>query len=267
MNTLTLADGRILAYRQAGEGPSLVLLHGWGQSSAVFSEIMQGLAQDFRVLAPDLRGHGLSAAAEGYGLDGFAADVRDLVEVLGLGPFALGGWSLGGQVALRLAQALPERVARLLLIATTPRFTACADWSHGLPGTQVRSLGRNVQRAYEKTLGDFFNLQFTPDEITPERYRQILAFALPSGRLPDPGAALGGLHTLEDVDLRAQLAAIACPTLVMHGSEDRIVPVVAGRYLAESISGARRRELAGTGHAPFLSRPGQTLDIWRGFLR
>jgi len=267
MNTLTLADGRRLAYRDAGQGPLLVLLHGWAQSSAAFSEVIPELARDFRVLAPDLRGHGYSAPAEGYGLDDFATDVRGLVESLGLDTFALGGWSLGGQVALRLAQAMPERIGRLLLIATTPRFTTCADWHQGLPAAQVRTLSRNAQRAYEKTLGDFFNMQFGAGEISRERYQRILNFAVRAGRLPDLDAALGGLQTLQEADLRAQLGAIACPTLVVHGREDRIVPVAAGRFLAQAISAARWCELAEAGHAPFLSRPEQTLNLWREFLQ
>ncbi|WP_305045093.1 alpha/beta fold hydrolase [Geoalkalibacter sp.] len=267
MMTLKLADGRSLAYREAGEGPALLLLHGWAQSSAVFAEVMPELARDFRVLAPDLRGHGGSALGERYALEDYAADVLEMLDLLGLGSLALGGWSLGGQVALRLAQSAPQRIRRLLLIGTTPRFILDADWPFGLPDAQVRSLSRNLQRAFEKTLADFFDLQFAPEEITPERRQGILGFARGDGRLPDPSAALGGLGTLREVDLRAHLGAIVCPTLVMHGAEDRIVPSGAGRFLAQGIGQARWCEMPGVGHAPFLSRPGQSLNYWREFLR
>ncbi|MDO3379235.1 alpha/beta fold hydrolase [Geoalkalibacter halelectricus] len=266
MNTLTLADGRALAYRETGHGRPLLLLHGWSLSSAAFSELLTELGREFRVIAPDLRGHGFSAAAQGCGLDDFAADLHALITAMDLDRLALGGWSLGGQVALRLAQALPERIERLLLIATTPRFVSAEDWPHGLPVGQVRSLGRNLQRAFEKTLGEFFNLLFGADEISSDRYRQILGFAVRAGRLPHPDTALGALDTLRDVDLRGELTAIGCPTLVLHGREDRIIPPGAGRFVAQAIAGARWCEMPGVGHAPFFSRPAQTLDLFREFL-
>ncbi|KIH77019.1 pimeloyl-[acyl-carrier protein] methyl ester esterase [Geoalkalibacter ferrihydriticus] len=266
MNTLTLADGHTLSYRDAGQGPPLVLLHGWSLSATVFSEMIEGLAADFRVLAPDLRGHGSSDCAPGFGLEDFSADLRQWLDALNLDTFYLGGWSLGGQVALKLAQVEPQRIERLLLVATTPRFSNAEDWIHGLPDVQVRSLARNLRRVYEKTLGDFFALQFGPEEITPQRYRQILAFAVRPGRVPAPEAALAALETLRQVDLRADLHTLGCPTLVVHGRNDAITPVAAGRYLASAIPDARLHELADVGHAPFFSRPEQILSLWREFL-
>lgn len=265
MPSLTLADGRTLAYLESGQGPVLVLLHGWAMSSAVFSELLDGLAGSHRVLAPDLPGHGFSSDTAAFGLDECAADIVQWLEALKIEHLMLGGWSLGGQIALRLVKRISQRIERLLLMATTPKFTLSDDWVHGLPETQVRSLKRNVQRAPEKTFGDFFALQFSPNEVSPQRYREIIAFAVRAGRLPTLATALCGLETLQTVDLREEVKNLGCPTLVVHGSEDPITPVGAGRFLASSIPAARLCELPRIGHAPFLSRPDVIVPLCREF--
>lgn len=265
MYALTLADGRTLAYRESGQGHALVLLHGWAMSSAVFSEMLDGLAESYRVLAPDLPGHGCSSDPEAFGLDECAADIIQWLDALEIERFMLGGWSLGGQIALRLVNRITLRIERLLLMATTPKFTLSDDWVHGLPETQVRGLKRNVQRAPEKTFGDFFARQFCTNEVSPQRYREIIAFAVRAGRLPTLATALAGLDTLQAADLREEVSTIGCPALIVHGSEDPITPVGAGRFLASTIPAARLCELPRAGHAPFLSRPDVIVPLCREF--
>ncbi len=267
MKSLTLADGRSLAWREAGSGPPLVLLHGWSMSGAVFGEALRELGRDFRVLAPDLRGHGASDAGDGYALDDFAADLIEWADALALGEVNLLGWSMGGQVAMALSPLLRARLRRLVLVGTTPRFTAGEGWPHGLPEGQVRAMGRDLRRAYLKTMEDFFALQFDGEALERERYREIVRFAVREGRLPEPDVARGALETLRSADQRSDLAAIDVPTLVVHGELDRIVPVGAGRYLARHLPSAVAVFLPETGHAPFLSRPQQVFDRWREFLR
>ncbi len=267
MNEAMLPDGRRLAWREAGAGRPLVLLHGWSMSSAVFAEVMAGLGDGLRVLAPDLRGHGRSQEGAGYALADFGADLQLWLDHLDVGESDLLGWSFGGQVALRMVLDRPRRFRRLALVSTTPRFVAEGAWEHGLPAGQVRSMARNLARAYEKTMGDFFARQFGPDEVGSQRLREIIAFAVRAGNLPTPETALATLDTLATGDLRSELAAVACPALVLHGCDDQIIPAGAGRFLAAQIPGARRQELAATGHAPFLSRPQPTLAALREFLR
>lgn len=266
MTSIALPDGRRLAWREAGSGPPLVLLHGWAMSSAVFAEALAALATDFRVLAPDLRGHGASDPADGYLLADFAADLRQWLDALGLDRFALLGWSLGGQVALTLGEEIAGRVERLLLVSTTPRFCAGDGWEEGLSETRVRAMARDLGRNYEKTMGDFFALQFKGETLPRERYRDIVDFAVRQGRLPEADVALAALETLRCEDLRDRLAAVDLPTLVVHGAFDHIIPVGAGRYLGRTLSCARCVELPETGHAPFLSRPKTCFRLWREFL-
>ena len=266
MKKSTLADGRQMSWREAGNGPAVVLLHGWSMSSAVFTEVIEELSVDFRLLAPDLRGHGGSDPGAGYAFADFAADLVEWIQVLDLREVALVGWSLGGQVALELCPALRERLRRLILVDTTPRFTAAADWTAGLPDLQVRAMARDLKRNYLKTMGDFFALQFAGEELSRERFRRIADFAVRGGRLPEPDVALAVLETLRLGDQRSGLGAINLPALVQHGELDRITLPGAAEYLAVHLTAARLELLPGIGHAPFLSRPQEVSRRWREFL-
>jgi pimeloyl-[acyl-carrier protein] methyl ester esterase len=235
-------------------------------SSQVFAEVAGQLADQFHILCPDLPGHGESGPATDSSLAGFATDICAWMSELSVAPAPLLGWSLGGQVALQIAAGSSRCVEKLLLVATTPCFCQADDWPHGLPKTQVRALQRNLQRAYEKTLGDFFNLQFVGENLPKDRYRQIIKFAVRKGHLPAVDAALASLRILGEADIRHHLQQIEKPTLVMHGELDRIVPVGAGEYLAAELPDARYQPFAQIGHAPFFSRPKECVDIWREFL-
>jgi len=261
-----LVDGSQLAWREWGSGSPVVMLHGWSMSSVVFSEVAALLADEYRLLCPDLPGHGGSDSLHSYSMGKMAAAFAQWAERLQLPDFALLGWSLGGQVALELA-ATCSRVDRLLLIATTPCFCCADDWPYGLPVTQVKALHRNLDRAYEKTLGDFFNLQFADEDLPKERYRQILRFAVRAGRLPKLEEAKETLQLLGQADLRTILDKIKRPTLVMHGELDRIIPFEAGAFLAEQITDTRFHRLPKVGHAPFFSSPSTSAELWRTFLQ
>lgn len=264
MNEFRLADGRRLAWREAGAGPPLLLLHGWCFSSLVFAEALTAFSADYRVLAPDLPGHGASDPATDYGFAALAADLREWLAALSLDRIRLLGWSMGGQVALELAAALPpEQVERLLLVAATPRFCAADDWPHGLPEGQVRALERQLRRDCPGALKDFRERMLAGEELPSARCQRIDALIGPP---PAPADALAALAALRREDQRSCLAALDCPTLVQHGELDAITLPGAARTLAEEIPGARLDLLPGIAHAPFLSRPDEVFAQWRTFL-
>ncbi|MEZ4598995.1 MAG: alpha/beta fold hydrolase [Syntrophotaleaceae bacterium] len=271
MKVVQLKDGRRLAYREAGRGRPLVLLHGWSLSAAVFTEVLPAMADNFRVMAPDLRGHGGTENGSGYLLDDFVDDLRQWLDALGITECDLLGWSLGGQVAMRLCTLLPARVGRLLLVSTTPRFLAEeeAGWIYGLPKGQVKAMERGLRRRYRETLEDFFNRQFGSDELSAKRREQVLAFSFngDEGGIPEVEVAQAALHTLCSGDLRAELIGLKMPALVLHGERDEIIPVAAGRYLADHLPNAIFAGLNSAGHAPFLTRLDRCCDIFREFLQ
>ncbi len=260
-----LPDGRQLIWYEVGQGRPLVLLHGWAMSAAVFSEVASLLSADFRLLIPDLPGHGDSAPSPQNDLAGIAADLGAWIAATTKTPVTLIGWSLGGMLSLEIARQNKVPVEKLVLVGTTPRFTQSENWPFGLPSVQVRVLVRNLQRRFEATLADFFSLAFAGEEISKERLRTIRAFAVRKSPLPDPAAALGLLKMLAVQDQRAILTEIHQPALVLHGDLDQIAPVAAGRSLAEMLPQGSFSELPGVGHGPFLSQPEETVARIREF--
>lgn len=267
MSRFRLPAGGELTWFEIGRGRPLVLLHGWAMSAAVYHEVGALLADEYRLLIPDLPGHGSSSPAAVNDLGGIAADLQTWLTAAVEAPVGVVGWSLGGMLALELAHRQVSLLERLVLVGTTPRFTLGDGWDCGLPVTQVRALARNLERRFEAALADFFALAFAGEKITPERLRAIRTFAVKRSPLPDRAAAHALLRVLAAHDQRDMLAAIVLPALVLHGTLDRIAPLAAGQQLAAGLPQGRFAELAGAGHAPLLSRPQEVATRIREFCR
>lgn len=237
----------------------LVLLHGWGLSAAVWRPLLDHLDPRRPVHAPDLPGHGGAAPAG----DTLASWAEALLPALP-GNSVLVGWSLGAQLALELAHRHPERIARLVLIGASPRFTASEDWPHGLPGATLDDFRAQFDSAPEATQRRFVALQSLGD-----RARKAVSAALSGSLTPADAshqAALAtGLRLLADTDLRPLSSALAQPVRLLHGSEDKLMPLAAAEWLADQLPGGRLSVFDQAGHAPFLSRPGDCAGLIEGF--
>jgi pimeloyl-ACP methyl ester carboxylesterase len=111
--------GQRVAYREAGSGEVVVLIHGMAGSSDTWQAVMPQLAQRYRVIAPDLLGHGQSAKPRtDYSLGAFAAGLRDLLDELGISRATIVGHSLGGGVAMQFIYQHPEYCQRLILVSS-----------------------------------------------------------------------------------------------------------------------------------------------------
>lgn len=245
-----------------GTGPEIVLVHGWGMHGGIWGELPARLAQSFSVTVVDLPGHGRSrtpsAMATLAGLtDALAAIVPPAAVWL--------GWSLGGLVAMDAALRHPRRVTQLILIASTPRFVAAPDWPHAMTEPVFAEFAGGVMHDYRGGLERFLSLQCRGDEGGRDLLRRLRAELFAHGE-PDPAALTAGLAILERTDLRPRLGEIRTPTLVVHGSHDRLALPAAGEYLAARIAGARSITVKGAGHAPFLSQPTHVEQAVRGFL-
>lgn len=256
-------SGASLHHEDLGAGAPVVLVHGWSLSSAVFEAEAAVLAPRRRVIAPDLRGHGRSAPGP-FSLADLAGDLAALLERLDVERAVLAGWSLGAQVALAALPRVRRRLAGLVLVAGTPRFTAGEGWPHGLPEQSVEVLAHRVRRDPARAVARFFEGMFVDGELDAEGRRRAdaLRAAIP---VPDPAAARAGLDVLAREDLRASLAQVDLPVLLLHGERDPVCPAGASRAMAEAIPGARLALLPGAGHAPFLSRPGTLAEAVLSF--
>ena len=262
MTTLQMPNGRQLNYLDIGKGPALVLLHGWAMSSGIFAGIVDGLAQHFRLLIPDLRGHGASGTNTVYALNDFTTDITVWFDRLGLDRCGLIGWSFGGQLAMRLAADNLLPIERLVVVASTPKFCQSSDWQYGLPEVQVRAMERQFRRDSVSTMTEFMSLMFVGEKNASLLHAAVRRQMV----LPDSGAGAKSLATLRETDVRNLLTEINVPTLVHHGKADMIVPVSAGEYLAGHISDAELVVWDEVGHAPFLSCPEDSQTLWQEFM-
>ncbi len=240
-----------------GQGPALVLLHGWAMHGGVFAPLLKALTEHFECWVVDLPGHGASPERDGLGL-------HDTAERLlaRLPPAHWLGWSLGGLVALRAALDAPDRVRGLVEIAASPRFVVGPDWPHGVDHTVFASFASELRQDYARTVERFLALEVMGDEHAREEIRwlrQRLAERPPG----DPAILRDGLAILADTDLRAELPTLACPSLWIAGRRDRLVPWRALEHAAQA-SGGQFLCLDKAGHAPFLSHPETVAKVIQG---
>lgn len=245
------------------EGPGdlpLVLLHGWGMNLRVFDALRESLG--VADLALDLPGHGRSGWNPARA--GFEAQFQDLAAVMPMRA-VLVGWSLGAHFAMECARRCPERVASLVLIAATPRFVAAPDWPQGMGAPALEAFRAMLDRDWQQTLDDFIWLQLRGSRRA-EAVQQQIQSALREHGAPSREALAAGLAILGEHDLRAGVAQITQPTLVITGQNDRVTPPAAGEWLARSLSRARHVDVARAGHAPFLSHVEETAAAIRAHL-
>jgi pimeloyl-[acyl-carrier protein] methyl ester esterase len=244
-----------------GCGPMLVLLHGWGMNSAIWSSLLPGLTPHFCVTCVDLPGHGASRLAQGS--HSLRAMAESVAEVVPPGAAWL-GWSLGGQVALAAALA-GVGIRRLVLVASTPKFLAGPGWPCGMAPATLAGFSAELEKDHRKALRDFLVLQLRGGRREPEML-SALHRLLTAGGEPAPAALAASLRVLAQTDLRPRLSAVTQPALVIAGERDRITPPEAGRRLASGLKEGRYLLIAGGGHAPFLARPAEFCAAVTAFL-
>ena len=259
----TSIHGHRVAYRLAGSGPPIVLIHGITSSSIVWEGVGSDLARHHTVLAPDLLGHGQSAKPRGdYSMGAFASGIRDLALSLGFGPVTVVGHSLGGGVAMQFAYQFPERTERLALVssgglgrsvhgllraATLPGSEIVLPL---LAGRRVLDAGRTVGRGLGR-----IGIQLGHDAVEIARGHASLG---------DPESRGAFVQTLRaSVDVTGQRVqaldrlylAEELPLLIVWGARDRVIPPGHGRRAHTLVPGSRFELFEAAGHFPFLDEP------------
>lgn len=243
----------------SGEGPDLVLLHGWAMHGGVFAEIASALSIHYRVHRIDLPGHGRSTPMVRLNeLDALAGALAPHVPTDAI----VIGWSLGGLVSLKLAQQ--QMLRALVLVSTTPRFVVGENWPHGMAPKVFAQFFSHLQQNLNNTVEDFLRLQVRGDSDAAATFAALKASLLQHPA--DPATLQLGLELLRDADERGSLSNIHVPTLVMAGEYDRITHPRASEYLAGQIPQARYRLIKRAGHAAFISHREQFLSEVQNFL-
>ncbi len=224
----------------------VVFLHGWGLHGGIWS----ATAPQFDGQTPDLPGYGATPSVSPYSADALAdalaANLPDGAAVC--------GWSLGGMLALALAARHPNKVARLVLVATNPVFVNRPDWPHGLAPEVLADFARSLREDYRATLLRFLSLQARGGDQARSVIERLRGSVFVQGE-PDADVLAAGLDLLRDVDLRHATSQVVCPVLVVQGANDTLCPAAAAHWLAAHLPRARLALHARAAHAPFLSHP------------
>jgi len=251
-----------LYHETRGQGPDLVLLHGWGMNSAVWRGLPADLALGHRLIAIELPGHGGSPwDAAWQGLD----DWVDACLAVAPARACWIGWSLGGLVALAAAWRAPARLSGLILLTASPRFAQAADWPAAMPPVTLARFHDGLLADSAGTLERFLALQVRGSEAARETLRRLRR-ELAERPAPDLRALALGLDLLRDTDLRSVLPGLACPSLWLFGERDTLVPATVASDIAGLMPEARVQVIPRAAHAPFLSHPAETTAALLSFL-
>ncbi len=264
------------AYRIAGSGPAILLIHGIGDNSTTWNAIQAKLAQRFTVIAPDLLGHGQSDKPRAdYSVAAYANGMRDLLSVLEIERVTVVGHSLGGGVAMQFAYQFPHLVERLILIGAggVTKDVNVALRLASLPmGSEALALLRlplvlPALRTAGKILGNTLGTTGLGNDLT-----QVLRIL---DDLPEPTASSAFTRTLRAVvDWRGQIVTMldrcyltqAIPVLIVWGTRDVVVPVQHAWMAHAAMPGSRLEIFEGSGHFPFHDDPARFIDVVQRFI-
>ncbi len=253
----TLVNGVHLAVETRGDGPPLVLLHGFTGSTATWAPIARALSTRFLTVAIDLLGHGRSDAPgdpERYGIERSAADLLAVLDRLELPQVSVLGYSMGGRLALFLASAAPERVRALIVESASPGIAGEAD--RQVREAQDAALAASIEREGVPAFVDRWERH--PLFATQCRLSRATRARLRAQRLVHTAHGLAnslrGMGQGAQPPLHDRLCAIRAPALVVVGELDAGYCAI-GRELTRLIPGARFVVAAGAGHAVHLEQP------------
>ncbi len=240
------------------ENDHLLVLHGWGMNSSVWKMIAKELEQHFYVIWVDLPGYGDNLTVKANNL----AEIVTLILPLIAKSSHIMAWSLGGLIAQEIVRQQPQLIQRVVMIASTPRFSQSEQWSHAMPNKLLLAFSRGLLKDLQGTIKRFIALQFMQvkdsQHIQRALRQQILA------NMADKNALKVGLKILQQQDFTE--LKMKHPQLWLLGGKDRLIPIEIKNDLKLIYPNAMIKEIAEAGHAPFMTHPQPFLDIVIPFL-
>ncbi|MES2524803.1 MAG: alpha/beta hydrolase [Gemmatimonadota bacterium] len=261
-----------LHYIDIGSGTPVVMIHGWPLSHRMWESQINALVDaGYRCIAYDRRGFGESGKpAGGYDYDTFAADLNDLMQKLDLRDAVLAGFSMGGgEVARYIGRYGTERVSKTMLLGAVPPFLLkTADNPHGADQSLFDGMLQGVKTDRVGFLDGFFPNFYNSDK----KYEGVSADLIPYSKsiawVASPVGTQQCIVAFGTTDFRGDLAKFDVPTLVVHGDEDRIVPIdISGRMSAAAIKGSRLEVLKGAPHGFAATHAARLNELMLDFLK
>ena len=243
-----------------GQGKPLILLHGWGWHSGIWQPLIPHLTEKFQLFLLDLPGFGKSHDhSANYFLPDISAAILKVVP-----PKAHWlGWSLGGMIAWHIAIHFPERVERLITVASSPKFLQAEHWP-GVDPVVLAKFARHLQQDQRKTLLDFLELQLRGSPHHASLLAQLKPIFLQTEFATNVLQA--SLKLLQQIDLRADLQNMVMPSLHIFGSHDTLVPNDIADKIKPLLSQGEYSIIQKSGHLPFLSHQEHFLTVLQDFL-
>lgn len=243
-------NGVQIAYDDVGSGRAVVLIHGFPLSRRMWRPQFSALQEHFRVIAPDLRGHGESSVPPGpYSMDTMAEDIAALLDRLSVSKAALVGLSMGGYVSLAFCRRWPERVSALVLADTK----AVPDTPEG---KQARDSMISLVREKGMAAVEEIMLPRLLAPATPQAKPDVAAEVSAIIRAAHPDGAIGALQGMRDrPDSTDVLRSLECPVLCICGEEDALSPPPVAQEMASLARNGRVEVIPGAGHLPNLENP------------
>jgi 3-oxoadipate enol-lactonase len=237
------------------EAPPLLMLHSLGTDGRVWQPQAEALAGRFRVLRPDLRGHGLTDVTPGLcTIDGMARDVLQSLDALGIDRLPVVGLSIGGMIAQSLAHQAPRRVTALVLCDTALAIPPAALWRERAATVRARGMA---------AIADAVLARWLTPAAPPEAMASLRAMLLGT----DPKGYAGAAEAIAVADLTEATRELRLPALVLVGDRDEATPPAAAEALRAAIPGARLGLIAGAAHIPTLEQPRRVTEALLGFLQ
>ncbi|MGI9568750.1 MAG: alpha/beta fold hydrolase [Desulfobulbia bacterium] len=237
-------NGGQLSYRTCGNGPVLFLLHGLNGNSKSWIKQFEELADEFRLIAWDAPGYGMSSLTEAN-IDIYADLAAGLMEGLGIAIYAVLGHSMGGVVAGRLSGRHARNINRLILSCTHPGTGLIAD----------EDLGKSYLSRIEnrRTLSDFEFGRFGAGRMLPETVSAD-TFEIVADIASEVGSEglEAAIKVINYANNRTVLSDLNCPVLIIDAELDPVVPPERTTILEELMPQAGRATVIGAGHAPYL---------------
>lgn len=243
-----------------GEGPELVLIHGWAMHSGIWAGLLDQLASGFRVNLVDLPGHGVNSHLP---LSSDPDEVAGLI-LSGLPPAIWVGWSLGGLVALAAALQQPGKVEKAILVGATPCFSRQEGWDYGVSAARQQAFSDGLEDDFEGTLEQFFVQCFGATRVGEAL--ELLGYSSLNGALPSKEVLRSGLELLYGSNLLAGLGGSTVPALFIGGTRDRTISPESFGQAADRMPAGISTLIRGAGHSPFISHRDRFLDIICAFI-
>ncbi len=249
-------------YKTIGHGPEVVLLHGWGWHIDIWQVLLPQLKKQYRLTLVDLPGHGKSSIFnQDYSLENIAQ------EILNIAPKRATwiGWSLGGLVATWIAIKYPSRLEGLILIAYTPRFLQDLHWP-GIKQGAFEQFMYSLENNFNHTLKQFLVLQCYQDKSLNKKNLYLKKIFL-TKQQSSLATLKQSLKLLFNMDLRLELINIKCPSLLILGELDVLIPIDVIKKIQNYMPKLQINIIPGSGHIPFLSNATLFYKKLDGFLR